>query len=487
VGRPDIVVLLIDDLPQIDDRIWERMPTIRRLFLESGVRFTDAISNDPLCCPGRANLLTGQWAEHHGVVSNNGRLFDPRLTLATELRSVGYWTGIFGKYFNQTPLIRRKWPPGWDRAFIFGGAYWNYAAWDNGRREIYRAADADYSATVIQAKALAALRTAPPDRPRFVWLAPFAVHGGWNAARTEHTMQPWPAPQDVGSPSCADVPRWSTPANFEFDMSDKPTFLRDRRLMPSWDITRACETLLSSDRLLAATLAELEAQGRPDPLVILTADNGMTWGGHRWRGKFVPYSAPLPFFIRWPQVLGDAPVSVSSTISNVDVAPTLCAIAGCRMGPYPNGHGVDGIDLLPLLLRVGAVNRGAAPGEARSLPDGVTRDADGVISGLDTGREVVFTEHLTRRGADGMPPWRGLWTTDESSIGRWVYTVYRTGEEELYDISGGPCWTWRPGDPGDPCQLVNLAGDPSVADLQRILAATLRDRARDPLTIDLPE
>src|SRR4051812_48826074 len=58
VARPDIVALIIDDLPQIDDRLWRRLPTIRRLFLDGGVRFTDAIGNDPLCCPGRANLLT---------------------------------------------------------------------------------------------------------------------------------------------------------------------------------------------------------------------------------------------------------------------------------------------------------------------------------------------------------------------------------------------------------------------------------------------
>ena len=99
---------------------------------------------------------------------------------------------------------------------------------------------------------------------------------------------------------------------------------------------RTCETLLSADRLLAATLDELRAQGRPEPLVILTADNGMAWGAHRWLLKHVPYATPVPFFIRWPAVLGEAPATVPTTVSNVDVAPTLCAIAGCRMGPYRN-------------------------------------------------------------------------------------------------------------------------------------------------------
>ena len=111
---------------------------------------------------------------------------------------------------------------------------------------------------------------------------------------------------------------------------------------------------------------------------------------------------------------------------------------------------MDGIDLLPLLLQAGEANRGAVPGEVRTLPSGVARGADGVIDGLRTGREVIFTEHLTAEGARGMKPWRGVWTTNESPIGRWVYTAYVTGEQELYDVSGGPCWTWRPGRAGGP-------------------------------------
>lgn len=487
VERPDIIVLLLDDFGLIDDRVWERLPTIRRLFLESGVRFTDMVGNDPVCCPGRANLLTGQWAEHHGVISNNARLFDPRESLATELQSVGYWTGIFGKYFNQTPLLQRKWPPGWDRAFIFGGNYWNYFAWDNGRRRRFGGKPEDYSTTAVEAKVVDALATAPADQPRFLWLAPFAVHGGWDATRRYHTLQPWPAPQDAGSPACADLPRWSTPAHYEFDMSDKPAYLRDRKLIPSWDLTRACEAMQSVDRLLATTLDELRAQGRPEPLIIFTADNGMTWGAHRWYAKFVPYATPLPFFVRWPQVLGEAAATVDTTITNVDVAPTLCAIAGCRMGPFPNGHGVDGIDLLPLLLRVGEANLGAVPGETRTLPDGVARADDGTITGLHLGREVVFSEHLTRQGVRGMRPWRGLRTTDESPMGRWVYTRYIDRTEELYDISGGPCWAWTPGDPGDPCQLVNRAEDPRYADVKAILSTTLRRRKTEPMELALPE
>ena len=483
--RPDIVLLLLDDMPLMDDRVWDRLPTIRRLFLEQGVRFSDYSGNDPLCCPGRANLLTGQWSHHHGVVRNDARLFDPRESIATELHDAGYWTGIFGKYFNQTARLRDKWPAGWDQSFIFGGNYWNYPAWANGRRVHYGAKDEDYSTTVIQRRALDALQAAPPDKPRFLWLAPFAIHGGLDQKRVG-SLQAQPAVEDIGSPLCAGIPDWSTPANLEFDMSDKPAYLRQLPLIPSRPLVRACEALLSVDRLLAAVLAELAAEGRPAPMIILTADNGMAWGAHRWLLKHVPYATPLPLFIRWDALLGSAPAIVSTTVTNVDIAPTLCAMAGCRMGPYHNGYGVDGISLLPLLDDIGRANRLASATSRRSLPDGITRAADGTIAGLHLGREVIFTEHLSRIEAHGMPPWRGLQTSDEAPIGRWIWTQYVTGETELYDISGGPCWTWHAGDPGDPCELTNLAHDPAYASTRATLATTLAARERHPLRLTSP-
>jgi hypothetical protein len=55
--------------------------------------------------------------------------------------------------------------------------------------------------------------------------------------------------------------------------------------------------------------------------------------------------------------------------------------------------------------------------------------------------------------------------------------------KELYDLSGGPCWTWQEGDSGDPCQLTNLAGDPDHATIQARLAATLAAREHHPTSI----
>ena len=52
--RPDIIVIMLDDLGYIpDDRVLKRLPNIRRLFLRQGKRFKQAYNEIPMCCPAR--------------------------------------------------------------------------------------------------------------------------------------------------------------------------------------------------------------------------------------------------------------------------------------------------------------------------------------------------------------------------------------------------------------------------------------------------
>ena len=46
-----------------------RTPNLDAL-AKQGVRFDAAIANTPVCCPYRACLMSGQYAHHNGVVSN---------------------------------------------------------------------------------------------------------------------------------------------------------------------------------------------------------------------------------------------------------------------------------------------------------------------------------------------------------------------------------------------------------------------------------
>jgi hypothetical protein len=102
--RPDVVLIYVDDM-RLDDLGY--MPFTASLF-ERGARFDHAVSPHPLCCPARAELLTGQYAQNNGVHHNRGewgghealvRAGDADL-LPAWFEDAGYRTAYVGKYLN---------------------------------------------------------------------------------------------------------------------------------------------------------------------------------------------------------------------------------------------------------------------------------------------------------------------------------------------------------------------------------------------------
>jgi arylsulfatase A-like enzyme len=458
--RTNIVVIMLDDLAELDLRVWERLPTIKSLMLDHGIRFTRYYGNDPLCCPGRANFLTGLYTDHHGVWQNEGRLLDPSVTVATELQGAGYHTILSGKYLNGLVRVRDKTPPGWSRVTIHQNGYYRYTLFRNGVAEYHDNDPNDYSTDLFANDLVAGLRAAPPSRPVFALFTPFSVHAGLDATARGRVL-PVPAPRHVGDPRCDGIPPWR-PANYaEADISDKPAYVQTHRssanlqFQNGWPMESICETLLSVDDALARVVAELRMQGRlADTVFILTADNGMGFGSNRWIHKAAPYTTQIPLFVSWTEGRGSSPAESDVWLSNVDMAPTLCAIGGCLMGPYRSGRwSSDGISFLDMIA-------------------GSTRDSS---------RDFLYEEHRQWFSNHEASPWRAVRTTDRSPLGLWHYIEYDSGERELYDTSGGQCRDWVPGSPGDPCELTNVAGDPELEVTEASLADLLAQTVDRPL------
>ncbi len=120
---PDIVLIVTDD--QRFDSLWA-MPVLSERLAARGVTFPDAFVVNPLCCPSRASILTGNYS-HTTLVYRQvppfGRFewFDDGSTLATWLHDAGYRTGLFGKYLDgyQHAAVTGYVPPGWDRWVAF--------------------------------------------------------------------------------------------------------------------------------------------------------------------------------------------------------------------------------------------------------------------------------------------------------------------------------------------------------------------------------
>lgn len=107
--RPNIILIMADDLGYGDIGCFGNQdvltPSLDKLAAE-GLKFTDFHSNGAVCSPTRAALLTGRYQQRsglEGVIYAKGDTRQTGLdidetTFADYLKSVGYATGIIGKW-----------------------------------------------------------------------------------------------------------------------------------------------------------------------------------------------------------------------------------------------------------------------------------------------------------------------------------------------------------------------------------------------------
>ncbi len=100
-ARPNILFIYADQM-RYDAMGCAGNPVIRTANIDrlsaEGVHFTEAYTGYPLCCPFRASVLTGKYAQRHGMVQNHFPLRSGQGFLAEFLRDAGYRTGYVGKW-----------------------------------------------------------------------------------------------------------------------------------------------------------------------------------------------------------------------------------------------------------------------------------------------------------------------------------------------------------------------------------------------------
>ena len=433
---PNIVVFYLDDTSPHDGSLWNdpaRTPNIYEHFIERGIDFPQAIGEDPLCCPARANLLTGLHTHNNGVIKNEAVLFDPSEHIGAAMKDAGYASMFIGKYLNRNSVLTpQQWlqhDAGWTHLDVTkgtNGSFWNFIVHTKEREFRLRGV---HSTQFVADDAIARFRQTPAETPVFAVLSIYNLH-----------MPNVPMPQDVGDTRCANIPPYNPPNYNEADVSDKPAHIQALPLLPDaagWPMVRNCEAMLGVDRAVGQVIEELELEGRLDnTLLVFTADNGMGWGAHRiGQNKIWPYTTPLPLHMRWPAAgWGDDVTTVPEVVSNIDLAPTFCDLAqSCVLGPFAHGNGApDGKSLVPLL-------KGDAP---------------------DLRRDAVLEAMY---GSGGLS-YTALRTTALYDPGnRWHYVEYANGERELYDLIA------------DQWEMDNLASNPRYSKVVASLSARLAD------------
>ncbi|MBM4243447.1 MAG: sulfatase [Deltaproteobacteria bacterium] len=419
---PNFVLVLTDDQNLASAASMPRLQSWQR----NAVRFRNAFVSTPVCAPSRASLLTGLYAQRHGVISNflAATTFDSSSTLATWLHDAGYATGIVGKYMNFAQVLPSV-PPGWDQWQVLigedggGNGYTDYRVSENGALVQHGGPPHEYSTDLLVSRAEDFVLTHRQE-PFFLLFAPFGPH-----------LPAIPAPRHAGSLS--DVAPWRPPNWHESIVSAKPTWVKFMKAIwePAGTIEgdafriAQLETLLSVDDALGRLDDLLETTGLADnTVVVFTSDHGYHWGEHWWDSKFSAYDESLrvPMAIRYP-VLAPEPADRDEIVLTLDLAPTIATLAGASVPA-----GLDGRDIGHLLARPGP-----------------TRD------------DIL----IRNWGAIIIPSWSGV----RGERYKYVSLEVTGGvTEELYDVQS------------DPFELVNLALLPeygAILDQMRLRLAEL--------------
>jgi arylsulfatase len=124
-GRPNIVIILVDDMGWSDIGPYGSEIATPHLdaLAAGGLRFTQFYAT-PRCSPSRASLLTGLYPHQAGMghldnvirdgsSGTTGRLNDRSVTIAEVLREAGYFTAMAGKWH----LGQQNGSPPWQRGF----------------------------------------------------------------------------------------------------------------------------------------------------------------------------------------------------------------------------------------------------------------------------------------------------------------------------------------------------------------------------------
>ncbi len=427
-SRPNILLLLPDQMRAsamaCDGNVDVKTPNIDRLAAE-GIRFRRTYANVPVCCPARSILLTGTYPNINGMVANDLRLREERVTIAELFQDAGYRTGFVGKWhLDGGPRDPGFVPPGPRRqGFEFWAAYECHHK--HFEPDYFR--DTPEKITIQKFEPIAScdfaiefLHSQPADKPFFL------------------TVQMGPPHDPYGAPpeytNLYDPEKLTTNASWQAGSETRPVPKAGLRRGPlanrfvplggKEEIAAYYAAITAIDDQVGRLLTVLKESGADENTIILfTSDHGDMLGDHGLRRKRKPYdeSARVPGIIRWPAQVPKGQV-VDTLFSHIDMAPTLLSLAGMKVPEEMQGADLSRV----------------AKGETKEGP------------------EAVLLQIFVPFTPDGITtPWRGIITADHT------YARYENEPWLLFD------------DKADPNQMKNLAADPASAELRNKLDTQL--------------
>lgn len=359
--QPNIVFILADDLGYGDLSCYGqthfKTPHLDQLASE-GMRFTQHYSGSTVCAPSRSVLITGLHTGHTPIRGNKeiqpeGQhpLPAETKTLAKQLQSAGYATGVFGKWglgypgSEGEPLAQ-----GFDRFYGYncqrlGHHYYPLHLWDDSEQiELSDNADGangQYAPHLIHQETLAFIEEHQAE-PFFCFVASIIPHAELIAPEELMTKHLGRYGEEVPYAGTDDGPMFRL-GPYQSQSHPKAAFAAMVELL---------------DQQVGDIVATLERLGlRENTLIIFSSDNGPAMeggadpsyfnsnGGLRGiKRDLYEGGIRVPMIASWP-----GRITANSESDHVsafwDYFPTFTAAAGLPVPP-----GLDGISFLPTLL-----------------------------------------------------------------------------------------------------------------------------------------
>ncbi|MBM3826983.1 MAG: sulfatase [Verrucomicrobia bacterium] len=354
--QPNVVIIFADDLGYGDLGCYGH-PTIRTPHLDrmasEGIRFTQFYSAAEVCTPSRAALMTGRYPVRSGMAHNQfrvlravstGGLPQGELTMAESLKSVGYRTGIIGK--------------------------WHLGVWANDRPEHHPLNHGfDFHFGLMHSNDM---NPSPKPKPKKANAQVEQDPEWWDAAlyRGRELLVPRTDQTQLTRRYAEEA------AKFIGESKDRPFFLYMPHTFPHTPLFASDrfkgrsprgiygDVLAELDWSVGEVLKALNDTGVADnTLVFFTSDNGpWTWMGAETggsagllrdgKGSTWEGGMRVPGIAWWPGRI--RPAVSDAVLTTMDLLPTVAKLAGAEL---PKDRPYDGKDASPVLFEGRGIER----------------------------------------------------------------------------------------------------------------------------------
>ncbi|MBF9049423.1 choline-sulfatase [Roseobacter sp. HKCCD9010] len=420
--QPNILIFMVDQLNGTffpdGPADWLHAPNLKKLAARS-TRFANSYTASPLCAPGRASFMSGLLPSRSRVYDNAAEFASDIPTYAHHLRRAGYQTCLSGKMHFVGPdqlhgfeerLTTDIYPAdfGWTPDYRKPGEridWWYHnmgSVTGAGVAEISNQMEYDDEVAFQARQKVYDLARGKDDRPWCLTVSFTHPHDPY-VARKKY----WDLYEDCDH-LLPEVPAMAYEdhdphAQRIFDANDWRSFdIRED------DIRRSRRAYFANisylDDKIGEVMEALEAT-RQEAIILFVSDHGDMLGerGLWFKMCFYEGSARVPIMISAPDM---APGLVTDPVSNIDICPTLCDLAGVSMdevAPWTTGE-----SLVP-------------------LGQGGTRDTP---VAMEYAAEASYAPLVCLR------------------YGKWKYTRCALDPDQLFDLEA------------DPQELTNLADHP---------------------------